>query len=505
MTAPEEDPEGVPFGTGLGTDPDGVPFGTKLGQLAAADPDGIALVLIHREADDELVSWRELDLGSNRWCRTLQSRGAEVGDRVALAVPNSVELVMAILGAWKAGASPVPVRWDLPDWERNRVLAVVDARVVVEESSLPELREDAAGRDDGPVEELVAPRINGICSSGATGTPKVIMSTRPSEWVPSMGEPFMTNWEPVTRPQIILVMAPMYHTNGFATLNFLLSGDRLVVMEKFDAAKVVDVIERHRITTFTATPTMLQRIAAVPGIEKRDLSTVEWILQGAAMMPPSLLRTWMDLLSPTKIVMAYGMTEQLGLTSLRGDEWLEHPGSVGRGFRDTEVRILDDDGNDVPAGEIGNVYMRWPQTGSYEYRGGAALLPTTPDGFGTAGDLGWLDADGYLYLADRRADMIITGGANVFPAEVESALIDHPGIADVVVIGLKDPEWGRRVHAVVEPADKQSPISAEEVIRYAKSRLAAYKVPKSVEFVDAIPRSEATKVSRGAMVEARGG
>jgi bile acid-coenzyme A ligase len=315
----------------------------------------------------------------------------------------------------------------------------------------------------------------------------------------------MTNWEPVTRPQIILVMAPMYHTNGFATLNFLLSGDRLVVMEKFDAAKVVDVIERHRITTFTATPTMLQRIAAVPGIEKRDLSTVEWILQGAAMMPPSLLRTWMDLLSPTKIVMAYGMTEQLGLTSLRGDEWLEHPGSVGRGFRDTEVRILDDDGNDVPAGEIGNVYMRWPQTGSYEYRGGAALLPTTPDGFGTAGDLGWLDADGYLYLADRRADMIITGGANVFPAEVESALIDHPGIADVVVIGLKDPEWGRRVHAVVEPADKQSPISAEEVIRYAKSRLAAYKVPKSVEFVDAIPRSEATKVSRGAMVEARGG
>jgi len=366
----------------------GIPFGTQLGRLAAADPDGIGLVLIHREAADEPVSWRELDRRSNQWCRTLQSRGAGVGDRVALAVQNSVDLIVAILGCWKAGASPVPVRWDLPDWERDRVLVVVDATVVVDSSSLAALRDQAAAEDDGPVEELVAPKINGICSSGATGTPKVIMSTRPGEWVPSMSDPFMTNWEPVERPQVILVMAPMYHTNGFATLNFLLGGDRLVVMEKFDAPTVVDVIERHRITNFTATPTMLQRIAAVPGIESRDLSSVAWILQGAAMMPPSLLRTWMDLLAPHKVVMAYGMTEQLGLTSLRGDDWLDHQGSVGRGFRDTEVRILDDDGNEVPAGEIGNVYMRWPSTGAYEYRGGAALLPTTPDGFGTAGDLG---------------------------------------------------------------------------------------------------------------------
>jgi bile acid-coenzyme A ligase len=297
----------------------------------------------------------------------------------------------------------------------------------------------------------------------------------------------------------------MYHTNGFATLNFLVGGDRLVVLEKFDATLALDVIERHGITTFTATPTMLQRIAAVPGVEERDLSGIDWILQGAAVMPSSLLRTWMDLLSPEKIIMAYGMTEQLGLTSLRGDEWLSHEGSVGRGFRDTDIKILDGDGNEVPTGELGDIYMRWPTTGAYSYRGGAPLLPMTPDGFGTAGDVGRVDADGYLYLIDRRVDMIVTGGANVFPAEVESALADHPGIADVVVIGLKDDHWGRRVHAVVEPADKTSPISEADVIGYAKSRLAAYKVPKTVEFVDALPRSEATKVSRGAMVDARGG
>ena len=142
----------------------------------------------------------------------------------------------------------------------------------------------------------------------------------------------------------------------------------------------------------------------------------------------------------------------------------------------------------------------------FHYIGGAPLPPRTVDGFSTGGDLGWLDPEGYLYIVDRRVDMIITGGANVFPAEVETALIDHPQIADVVVIGLKDDEWGRRVHAIIE-ADRSTthPPTDDDVHAFAKERLAAYKVPKSVEFVDAIPRSEATKVSRAALVDARGG
>ena len=142
-------------------------------------------------------------------------------------------------------------------------------------------------------------------------------------------------------------------------------------------------------------------------------------------------------------------------------------------------------------------------TGSYRYLGGAPLLPTTPDGFISAGDLGHLDADGYLYIADRRTDMIVTGGANVFPAEVESALIEHRDIADVVVLGLADPRWGRRVHAVVQPADPAAAPTQEAVIRYARSRLAGYKVPKTVEFVAEIPRTAATKVNRSAMVRER--
>ena len=487
------------------TEVEGIAFGPRLRQLAEVDPDQVALVVVAPDGSEQSLTYAALERGANRWCRALLASGAAVGVRVALAIPNSVDLVFAALGTWKAGAVPVPVRWDLPQWERDRVLEVVAAAVVLDADRLPALRELAAQQDDSAVEDRLSPQVNGICSSGSTGIPKVIVNERPALWTPALSQPFMAHWEEIDLPQVILVPAPMYHTNGFVSLNFLMGGDRLVLLEKFDASLVLDSIEKHRVTTFTATPTMLQRIAHVEGVAERDLSSVRWILQGAAVMPPTLLRTWFKLLSPEKVVMSYGMTENLGLTALRGDEWLEHQGSVGRGFRDTELKILDSQGKEVPVGELGDIYLRSPVTGTYSYRGGADLLPTTEDGFGSAGDMGRLDADGFLYIADRRVDMIVTGGANVFPAEVESALSDHPGIADVVVIGLLDERWGRRVHAVVEPAHPASPVTAEEVIAYAKSRLAAYKVPKSVELVEAIPRSAATKVSRSAMLEARGG
>jgi bile acid-coenzyme A ligase len=312
-------------------------------------------------------------------------------------------------------------------------------------------------------------------------------------------------WRPVRRPQTILVPAPMYHTNGFATLLCLLAGDHLVVLEKFDPARVVDVVERHRVTHFTATPTMLQRIASLPGIESRDLSSLEWILQGAAPMPPSLVRRWVELIGAERIVMAYGMTEGFGLTAIRADEWMAHEGSVGRGFGGTEIRILDERGRDLPPREIGEIHLRSSVLGPSRYLGNVPPPRGTDDGFYTAGDLGHLDADGYLYVVDRRVDMIVTGGANVFPAEVEAALADHPKIADVVVIGLRDAEWGRRVHALVEPKNPADPPTAAEVVAWAKSRLAPYKLPKTVELVGAIPRSEATKVNRRRLVEERGG
>jgi bile acid-coenzyme A ligase len=486
---------------------DGIPFGTKLQELAQQRRDATAVTIVALDGTALSLTFGELDARANQWGRALAANGAETGSLVALAIPNSQHLVLATLGCWKIGSVPIPMHWDLPEWERNRVREVIDPAVVVDENSRWQLDARAAGESEIRLPEAVSPTANGICSSGSTGVPKVILNLAPSLWTPQHGEPFLSSWTPVAQPQTIMVPAPMYHTNGFATFLFLLAGDHLVVLEKFDAALVLDVIERYRITNFTATPTMLARIAARPDIRQRDLSSVVFILQGAAVMPPALLHTWFELLSPEQIVTAYGMTENLGLTALRGDEWLAHPGSVGRGFRDTEIRILDAEKRPVATGEDGDVYLRAPMSAGYRYLGGAPPLPSTEDGFRSAGDIGHVDADGYLYIIDRRVDMIITGGANVFPAEVESALAGHPGIADVVVIGLSDPQWGRRVHAVVQLADLdgQDLLTEQQVIEYAKSRLAPYKAPKTVEFVDAIPRTAATKVNRSAMIAARGG
>jgi bile acid-coenzyme A ligase len=486
---------------------EGIPFATKLHELAEQRGDSLGVTIVALDGTAESLTFGELDARANQWGRALAGLGAQTGSLVALAIPNSLHLVLATLGCWKVGAVPVPMHWDLPEWERDRVREVIDPAVVVDEKTRWKLETCAAGDSTSPLPTAVSPHVNGICSSGSTGVPKVILSLAPSLWTPQHGEPFLSNWTPVAQPQTIMVPAPMYHTNGFATFFFLLAGDHLVILEKFDAALVLDVVERFRVTNFTATPTMLARIAARPDVRQRDLSSVVFILQGAAVMPPSLMHTWFELLSPEQIVSAYGMTENLGLTALRGDEWLTHPGSVGRGFRDTEIRILDADKRPLGPGEDGDVYLRAPMSAGSRYLGGAAPLPSTEDGFRSAGDIGHLDEDGFLYIVDRRVDMIVTGGANVFPAEVESALAGHPGIADVVVIGLADRQWGRRVHAVVQRADTTDvpPLTEQQVIEYAKSRLAPYKAPKTVEFVDAIPRTAATKVNRSAMIAARGG
>ena len=476
-------------------------FARRIAHLVGEDPDLVALRHVAPDGAETALTWAELDRRSSQLAGALRGRGLGPADRLGIGIPNTPELVLAALAAWKLGATPVPVRWDLPDWELERLRTVVDATVHLDENDIEWIRATA----DAPVVELpdaVSPHLNGICSSGSTGTPKVILMGRPGVYDEAYATPMIDMWEPVPRPQTILVLAPMYHTNGFSTLYNLMGGDRLVILQKFDAARIVDVIERHRVTNFTCTPTMLKRIADLPDIDRRDLSSIEWILQGAAPMPPSLVDRWAELIGYEKILMAYGMTEAIGITALRGDEWREHRGSVGRGLRGTEIRIFDTDRRPLPNGEVGDIYMRSPSYGGSTYLGAGQLEPTD-DGFATVGDMGWLDDDGYLYLADRRSDLILSGGANVFPAEVETALIDHPAVADVVVIGLKDPEWGQRVHAVIEPKERGEPPAEADVIAFAKQRLSAYKVPKSVEFVDAIPRSAATKVNRRAMIDAR--
>ncbi len=476
----------------------------RLRVLATQRPDDVAYLHIGQDGTEHPLTYGWLDNRSGRLAAALAARGVGFGSRVGLGLRNSPQMVLSVLAAWKLGAVPVPVRWDVPDWELAKLREVIDPVVYLSPDDLSwiDSTEDVPALD---LPDVVSPHTQGICSSGSTGTPKIILSALPALYNPQANLPIAENWVGVPRPQTVLVLAPMYHVNAFATLQGLLHGDCLVVMEKFDAAAALALIEKYRVTTFTATPTMLQRMSDAAADVHRDLSSLHWILQGAAPMPVSLVRRWADLIGIDRMFMAYGMTEGLGITAIRGTEWLEHPGSVGRGIGGTEVRILDHDGRERAPGEVGEIYLRAPFYGGSTYLGAAPQLTRTEDGFTSVGDMGYVDADQFLYIVDRRVDMIITGGANVFPAEVENALIDHPKIADVVVVGLSDPEWGRRVHAIVEPTDPAQPPTLEEVRGYAKARLLPYKVPKSIELIDKIPRSAATKVNRGRLIEERGG
>lgn len=483
-----------------------VSIGRRIASLAEENPHEHVLRHVAASGDEPAFTWPELHAWSSRLAVALAERGLEFGERLGIALRNSPEFVVAVFAAWKLGAVPVPMRWDLPDWELTRLREVVAGVVQLGEDDLGWIDAVRDGDEAPSLPDAVSPQANGICSSGSTGLPKVIVSNRPGVYDELYGTPFPEGWGvTIERPQTVIVLGPMYHVNGFSGLFSMLAGDRLVLMERFDAGRVVDAIERYAVTTFNCTPTMLKRIADLPGVDDRDLSSIVWITQGAAPMPPHLVHRWAKLIGPEKLYMAYGMSEGLGLTAIRGDEWMVREGSVGRPIRDTEVRIIDGDGNDAPPREIGEIYLRSALYRGATYLGYAPQMPRTPDGFCSVGDLGYLDEDGFLYLVDRRVDLIISGGANVYPAEVENALSEHPNVADVVVIGLKDEEWGRRVHAIIEPADKANPPTLEEIRAFAKGRLHPFKVPKSVEIVDAIPRSAATKVNRGALVEARGG
>ncbi|MDT5132239.1 MAG: bile acid-coenzyme ligase, partial [Mycobacterium sp.] len=241
-----------------GAPPDsGLAYGSQLHRRAVAEPDGVGLVTVGADGSERALTWDQLDRRANQWGRALGEGGAVSGSLVAMAIPNSQDLVLSILGCWKIGAVPVPMRWDIPDWERRRLLDVIQAAVVIEDRNRVALATRAAGLPDEPLPQVVSPAVNGICSSGSTGFPKVILNIQPALWTPEHSEPFIAHWATVSRPQTILVPGPMYHTNGFSPLLYLLGGDRLIVLEKFSAQAVLGAIERHRVTNFTATPTML--------------------------------------------------------------------------------------------------------------------------------------------------------------------------------------------------------------------------------------------------------
>ncbi len=328
----------------------GVPFGTKIHQVALADPEGVALVFAAQDGSERIVTFGELDDRSTQLARVLSARGLAVGDHLAVSLPNSPEHLVATFAGWKVGAVVVPMRWNLPQWERDRVRAVIGPRLVVD-AEHADLFEEAASAPTSPLPEVTPPHGWGICSSGSTGVPKVILMKNPGRYVEGASTAAaVESYGPLPQPQRVLIPAPLYHSNGFTATRNLMSGVAVVLLERFDAQRVLDLVERHRVTGFVGATPMLQRLAQVPDIDQRDLSSLDWVQQGAALLPVWLGRRWCELVGPEHFFVTYGASERHGYVCCRGDEWLEHPGTVGRGYMGTEIRILGEGERNSPQG-----------------------------------------------------------------------------------------------------------------------------------------------------------
>ena len=316
-------------------EPTPISFGKRITDLAAERPDDSALIFAPRDGEERVFSWADVERRSLQIAGLLRREGVGQGALVIIGVPNSPEHLFSALAAWKLGAGVLPLRWDLPAWERNRLIEVAKPRIAVGEWSdtpvpcIPLARLEASV--DAPadaIEDRVANPASSIASSGSTGTPKIIIRPRPGEAIlGEIGGPF--DRDPDAGPRRELIPAPLYHTNGFYIAHMaIFTGDCVVLMERFDAAQVVDLIERHRIESVVMVPAMLQRIARLPNLDSRDFSSLQSVVQGGATIPGWLVRRWIELVGGERFIMSYGSTEGVGMCMITGNEWLEHPGSV---------------------------------------------------------------------------------------------------------------------------------------------------------------------------------
>ena len=292
-----------------------------------------------------------------------------------------------------------------------------------------------------------------------------------------------------------LVSVPLSHNTGFTSATTALAtGQHLVLMSRFDPEEFLRLVTEYRVNYLATVPTIMQRLLPVYRAGDYDLSSVRRWWHLAAPCPPNVKEAWIDILGPDAVWELYGGTELQALTFISGTEWLTHRGSVGR-VVSGEMKVLDDQGNECPPGVIGEIYMR-PRPGSrptYRYIGSTAR---NRDGWDSLGDIGWFDDDGYLYLADRRVDMFTVGGRNVYPAEIENALSEHPAVLSCLVVGVPHDDLGQVPHALVHT---ETDLAETDVKAFIAERLADYKVPRSVEFVDTPLRDDAGKARRTAV------
>ena len=456
--------------------------------------------------DDESITWAELDRTTNRLARAYADLGVGQDDFVTVALQNGVEFVQACFAAWKLGATPQPISWRLPKIERDAIVELAKPALVVgiddADSAAPCVPvgfAPSASLSDEALDARIASNVKAVTSGGSTGRPKLIVAPTPAVWDHDVT--YLT----VPHESRVLVPGPLYHNGPFMwTMCALCQGNQVVLVKKFDAETTLSIIQEHRIENMYAVPTMMQRIWNLPEATRTayDLSSLQSLMHMAAPCPAWLKEAFIEWLGPNVIWELYGGAEGQGATVITGEEWLEHRGSVGKPVPEAgEMCIFDEEGNALPPGETGEVFMR-PATGAgstYTYIG--AESRQQEGGWESLGDMGWMDEDGYLYLADRRTDMILCGGSNVYPAEVEAAIDAFPGVRSSAVIGLPHDDMGNAVHAIVDaPASSPDP---EALLAFLRARLVTYKLPRSFEFVREPLRDDAGKVRRKALRDAR--
>ena len=485
--------------------------------LAQQDPTHVALV----EPDGRTVTAGELLKAANRIVHALRRLGLQAGDCIATVLPNGAPMIELYLAAGQAGWYLTPINHHLTASEIAYVVQDAEAKAffaserfaaacqgAVEESRFPERARFAVGDvpgfrayaevGAGQPETLPEPRSAGQVmnyTSGTTGRPKGVR--RPlvpydPDTVFSMFAMFLAMFGITPKDDgVHLTGSPLYHT---AVLMFAGSslhyGHTVVLMDRWTPESCLQAIQTHAVTTTHMVPTQFHRLLALPDAVKTryDHASLRHVIHAAAPCPVDVKRRILEWWGP--VIYEYYAASEGGGTLVTPQEWLRYPGTVGRAWPTSQIRILDEDGQDCPVGQAGTVYMALGAADFEYHKDKGKTDANRRDGFFTVGDIGYLNEDGYLFLCDRKIDMIISGGVNIYPTEVEAVLLTHPGIADVAVFGIPNEDWGEEVKAVIEPAPgvQPTPELADEIMAFCQQHAAKYKCPKSIDFINVMPR-----------------
>lgn len=504
------------------------PIGPHLAVMfhAAAHPDKEALVEYHARGVRRLT-WGELDATINRLARALADRGVRGGGRVALMLPNGSEYLIAQQALARLGATAVQIGYRLKASEIAYILENAQPAVtLVHAEYLAAMREARAqARNVGPMivvdgelagdgdadaadwERAIAaaapelpPRTRGgdgggviVYTSGTTGKPKGANRAWKQTGFDSVAD--LIHQVGIRADDRHLVVCPLYHAAAPAFVAIVLAlGATIVMMNHFEPEQALELIERERITCTMMVPTMIVRVANLPPevIAKHDTSSLRWVMSAAAPLATEAARRFMDRFGPV-LWNFYGATET-GLVTLAGPrDHVARPGTIGRALRGNEIRLLDDEGHEVAPGQIGELYARNSTLISGYHNNAEATRSSQRDGFFSVGDLGRRDADGYYFLESRKHDMVISGGVNIYPREIEDHLHNHPAVLEAAVIGVPDPEWGETLRAFVVLREGQH-ATERELIDFCRQSLADYKRPRKVIFLPELPRNPTGKI-----------